>query len=59
VSIGLCHVEQPQENDSLSAVFSCADGLLYDAKAAGRNCVKIGLFDRGVTVQEKTAESAG
>jgi diguanylate cyclase (GGDEF)-like protein len=59
VSIGLCHVEQPQQNDSLSAVFTCADGLLYEAKAAGRNCVKIGLFDRGVAVEERTAAPPG
>ena len=46
VSIGLCHVGQPQERDSLSAVFASADKLLYDAKAQGRNRVVVGHFDR-------------
>ena len=46
VSIGLCHVAQPQDRDSLSSVLSCADQLLYDAKAQGRNRVAVGHFDR-------------
>ena len=57
ISIGLCHVEQPQKRDSLSAVFATADALLYDAKAAGRNCVKVGLFDRSETRDEETEET--
>ncbi|MES1950756.1 putative two-component response regulator [Salinisphaera sp. S4-8] len=58
VSIGLCHVKQPQEHDSLSAVLACADALLYEAKAAGRNRVAIGRFDRNAADAQPHARRA-
>lgn len=46
VSIGLCHVSDPQREDSLAGVLAQADELLYRAKAEGRNRVVVGHYDR-------------
>ncbi|GAB3672104.1 GGDEF domain-containing protein [Salinisphaera aquimarina] len=45
VSVGLCYVSAPDENDSLSAVLATADRLLYKAKRQGRNRVATGSFE--------------
>lgn len=48
ISVGALWVA-PRANDDVDGIVKAADGLLYQAKAAGRNCVRAGRYAEGAS----------